>query len=107
MGMTSERASATLIIMLLIWTAIMGASVLGYALTEPSGDGFTRGLSRMMTFLGWQLAAMVIALICLFLRPRVARGRPLRWIALGPALVAGAQIVAFVAMFLAASAGVL
>jgi hypothetical protein len=105
--MSTPDRHLALQILLLIWLAIMGLSVLGFALIEPVGDGFTRGMNRVMTFLGWQVAGLVIALLCLFQRARVARGRPLRWIALVPALVAGVQVLAIVALFLAASVGVL
>lgn len=105
--MTQVDRHTALKIVLLVWVAIMGISFLGYALTETSGDGFTRGLNRIMVFLGWQIAGLVIAVICLFLRARVERGRPLRWVALVPALVAGAQVLAIVSLFVAASANVL
>ncbi len=103
---TQDRHTA-LQILLLLWVAVMAMSFLGFAMTEPSGDGFTRGINRVTTFLSWQVAGLVLALLCLFLRAPVQRGRPLRWMALVPALVAGAQVLAFVAVFLAASAGVL
>lgn len=93
--------------LLLLWFAIMVGSFLAFQWTVETGDGFTRGLNRVMAFVGWQFAGLIIALICLFLRARVEWGRPLRWIALVPALVAGTQVLGFVAMYLAASAGML
>jgi hypothetical protein len=103
---TPERHIA-LKLLLLIWVVMMGISVLGFALIEPTGDGFTRGMNRVISFLSWQVAGLVLALVCLFLRASVNRGRPLRWIALVPALVAGVQILGFVSVFLAAATGML
>jgi hypothetical protein len=105
--MTTPDRHISLKLLLLIWAIIMGISVFGYALTDPEGDGFARGMNRVVSFLSWQIAGLVLALVCLFLRAAVDRGRPLRWLALVPALVAGAQVLAFVAMYLAASSGVL
>ncbi|MGI3183765.1 hypothetical protein [Nioella aestuarii] len=104
--MTQAGRHIALKIILLAWVAIMGISIFGYILTEASGDGFTRGLNRIMVFLGWQIAGLVVALICLFLRARVEPGRPLRWVAMVPALVAGAQVLAILSLFLATSANV-
>lgn len=105
--MTEARRHTGLKILLLLWLAVMAGSFLAFQLTAETGDGFTRGLNRVLAFVGWQFAGLIIALICLFLRARVEWGRPLRWIALVPALVAGTQVLAFVAMYLAASAGML
>ena len=105
--MTETRRHTGLKILLLLWLAVMAGSFLAFQLTDETGDGFTRGLNRVMTFLGWQFAGLIIALLCLFLRAKVDRGRPLRWIALVPALVAGAQVLVLVAMYLAASTGLL
>lgn len=39
-----------------------GWSVLGTLGMEATGDGFTRGLNRVMHFLGWQAIAACLAL---------------------------------------------
>ena len=62
---------------------------------------------RLQVIMVALMAALILALICLFLRARVEPGRALRWIALLPAGVALVQILAFAVIFVAASAGVL
>jgi hypothetical protein len=47
--------------MLAGWVICVGLS-LNHYLQEPTGDGFTLGLDRIMGFLGWQVAAGVLTL---------------------------------------------
>lgn len=44
-----------------IWALAYAYSFAAYGLTEPSGDGFTRGMNRVSLFLGWQGIAGVLA----------------------------------------------
>ena len=60
---------------------------------------------RLRRLLSWLLQLVVLALVCLLLRAKVAPGRALRWIALVPAGVALLQVGLIVAAFVAASAG--
>jgi hypothetical protein len=105
--MTDAPRHTGLQILLLLWLAVMAGSVLAFQWTAADGDGFTRGMKRVMSFFGWQLAGLVLALVCLLLRAKVAPGRALRWIALVPAGVALLQVGLIVAAFAAASAGLL
>ncbi len=58
-GMPLKRS--TIWILLAVWAVAMVLS--GLALLEPpEGDGFTRGLNRIMSFLSWQIAGALIAL---------------------------------------------
>jgi hypothetical protein len=42
---------------LALWAIAWGWSFAAFVMTEPTGDSFTRGMNRVTTFLGWQMAA--------------------------------------------------
>lgn len=70
-------------VVLALWALAMMLS--GFALTaEPTGDGFTRGLNRITGFVGWQAAALVLALIAWLLARGLDAGDRLRWMARVP-----------------------
>lgn len=50
------------LILTALWAAAYLASLWGLLATEPTGDGFTRGLNRVTAFVGWQFAAGLIGL---------------------------------------------
>ena len=50
-------------ILLALWAATYLWSGASFLTTVPTGSGFTRGLDRVTTFFGWQLAAGVLAII--------------------------------------------
>jgi len=56
--MTEKRL---LWILLVLWALAFGWSIWSLMFTAPTGDGFTRGLNRVSSFVGWQLAAAVLA----------------------------------------------
>ncbi len=58
-----------LAVLMAFWLLAFGYSFVVYVTTEPSGDGFTRGLNRVTAFLAWQAIAGLLAL------PVVAIGR--------------------------------
>lgn len=60
-------------VIFLLWLVAYLGSVMGFALTEPTGDGFTRGLNKLAQFAVWQTVAAVIGLIALF------AGRGVSW----------------------------
>lgn len=43
------------------WAIAMVFSIALPLLTEPAGDGFTRGLNRLVAFAGWQTLALIFA----------------------------------------------
>lgn len=45
----------------LVWLLLIAASLWFAANTPKAGDGFTRGLNRVIVFFQWQLAAFVVA----------------------------------------------
>lgn len=50
-------------VLLALWAAIYLWSGVSFLTTVPTGSGFTRGLNRVTTFFGWQLAAGVLAIV--------------------------------------------
>ena len=83
--------------LLLLWTTLWVGSFAASAFIEPAGDGFTRGLNRLMTFMGWQLAALIVGLILLWFRPAAGT---LRWLTLIPVAFAGLLISGIVGLIL-------
>ena len=77
--MTARRLTLALLI---LWALLWVGSIALPATLAPTGDGFTRGLNRLMAFFGLQIGAGVIGLLLVFIRPPEGR---LRWMALVPA----------------------
>ncbi|MEL7345279.1 MAG: hypothetical protein AAFN59_10535 [Pseudomonadota bacterium] len=50
------------IVLLTLWLMAFALSIALFVLTEPSGDGFTRGVNRITVFAGWQGIAGMLAL---------------------------------------------
>jgi hypothetical protein len=58
-----------------VWVALMGLSLALSLGVEAEGDGFTRGLNRIASFLTWQAVAFVVAIVAAALaRVGSARG---------------------------------
>jgi len=69
------------------WAALFLASFVAL-LTEPSGDGFTRGLNRLASFMTWQGAAFGLAMLSALVTSRRAGGpRNFKLIGYGPLVV--------------------
>ena len=86
-------------ILLAVWTVAFAWSLAAAALTPAEGDGFTRGLNRLIAFFGWQVvagAAGGMAFILARKLPRAYRSR--RWspapVAAGLTLVIGLLVLA-------------
>jgi hypothetical protein len=78
-----DRARALILGLLIVWLGTMALSALSL-MAEPEGDGFTRGLNRATGFIGWQLAASVVALPLWLMSRRLPKGAALRWLARVP-----------------------
>jgi len=91
---TARRLTLALLI---LWALLWVGSIALPATLAPTGDGFTRGLNRLMAFFGLQIGAGVIGLLLVFIRPPEGR---LRWMALVPAGAALLLVVALVALIL-------
>ncbi|GIX13843.1 MAG: hypothetical protein KatS3mg118_1802 [Paracoccaceae bacterium] len=83
----TDRRRAVLRILFGAWAAVWLGAVVAFLSTPATGDGFTRGLNRVMLFLGWQGAAALLALAA-WLAGRRATGRE-RLAARIPALLSG------------------
>lgn len=69
-----------------LWAAIWVWSLIFLAITEPSGDGFTRGLNRVAGFLGWQGVAAALAVAVWIMGRGLAGGA--RWATRLPLILA-------------------
>ncbi|GAB5468176.1 MAG: hypothetical protein Kilf2KO_12060 [Rhodospirillales bacterium] len=56
------RVKTLIIALALLWCLFFAWSFVDYAITEPTGSGFVRGINRLAGFLGWQVAAFLVAL---------------------------------------------
>ena len=58
-----------------VWLLVFVASFFVLLLVEPTGEGLSRGLNRMSSFMTWQGAALVVAMAtALVTRLAAARG---------------------------------
>jgi len=74
-------------------------SLIHPALTEPTGDGFARGLNRVGVFLGWQIAAIGVSIVLFIIglgQDKSKRG--LRWLSRVPILLQGSLVLGFFAL---------
>ncbi|WP_226782069.1 hypothetical protein [Oceaniglobus trochenteri] len=85
------------LLLFVLWATVWLWSVAGLWLIAPTGDGFTGGLNRITTFLGWQVLAGGLALCLFWIRQGVGPAlRRLAWLPLCLALL----LVAFIAVVL-------
>lgn len=56
--------------LLVVWAALVAVSVYVPQTLPAEGEGFTRGLNRVLAFLGFQFGAGLFAIIILLFRPR-------------------------------------
>ena len=67
-----------------IWLMAYCYSFVALALTEPDGDGFTRGANRVSLFLGWQGVAGALAIAIFGVSRAWPRGSGVRRLATAP-----------------------
>ena len=70
-----------------LWAALYAASILVAWHTAPAGDGFTRGLNRVMLFFQYQIGAAAVALVVWWLG-RALGQRWQRWLSRMPLILA-------------------
>ena len=60
-----------------VWLTLFGASFVVLQLTDAAGDGLTRSLNRLASFMTWQISAFVVAIAAALVARcgRGARGR--------------------------------
>lgn len=88
-----------LVVFLLGWAVAFFGSFVAFYLTPGRDFGLSAGWNRVTVFMGWQLVAVVLALVCMFLRwstsdPRLKRLAAIPAVAVG-ILVSVAAVVIF------------
>ncbi|MDJ0826486.1 MAG: hypothetical protein QNJ16_13365 [Rhodobacter sp.] len=94
--MTAERITWVLLI---AWALAFGGAFVAFAVTPAKDFGLAAGWNKVSVFMGWQLGAAVLAILCGAASRRVPPGRPIRWLGLMPLvgfLLLAAAILALV-----------
>lgn len=99
--MTGARKSI-LIGLMAVWGVCVMASVLVPMTQAAEGDSFARGMNRVATFFGFQIAAGITALVILLFRPLQGKGRI---VTLAPIALAGLLILGVMAIIIFARLG--
>jgi len=81
-----------------LWLVLFAISFVVVGVVAPEGDDYTRRLSRIASFLTWQLAALVVAAVSAFFTQRAgARGvEGLRLAGYGPFALSLFVLVSFI-----------
>ncbi|MEM0948824.1 MAG: hypothetical protein AAGK37_15595 [Pseudomonadota bacterium] len=91
-----EARTFSLMVLWTVWALAWAGSFAAFLLTEPSSDGFARGINRVMAFLGWQGVAAMLAFAVLGLGREWPRGHPVRRASAIPVILAGILAVSLV-----------
>ena len=102
----TETRHLLLIGLLALWLIAFVYAFVAFATSDPTGDGFTRGLNRVGRFLGWQGIAGLIALAAFGVSRAWPKGAAIRKIAQIPFMIALLQVTGLVAVLLWARFGV-
>ncbi|MEO0384382.1 MAG: hypothetical protein AAF234_12620 [Pseudomonadota bacterium] len=78
-----------------LWAIAFAGSFIAYAMIEPTGSSFTRGMNRASAFLGWQAAAIGFAVVLWWRARRLILARGTRWLMRMPILIALGLLAAF------------
>ena len=81
---TTKRVLAAL---LLAWVGVFAYAFWQFHATQPTGDGFVRGLNRVTGFLGWQALAAAIAVAAFVKGRRLPHGDTLRAVSMLPLIL--------------------
>lgn len=82
-----------------LWLLCFALSLSLPFLMEAKGDGFTRGLNRLGTLIGWQFGATVFALLGFFAGiGQVSGRRAFAWLSRGPVILQAVLIAAVISM---------
>ena len=85
--------------LIVAWAVAFFGSFAAFYLTPAKDFGLTAGLNKVSIFFGWQFAAILLALLCLGVRPRVPEPVWLRRMALAPAFALLLMVVAIAGLF--------
>ena len=61
MDPVSDARRLWVVILFALWALAFGYAFVAFWITPPEGDGFTRGSNRVLSYLGWQGIAGMIA----------------------------------------------
>lgn len=79
-----DRRRLLLTVLIAVWLLAYGYSFVAFALTQPDGDGFTRGANRVLQFLGWQGVAGIVAVAVFGVSRAWPKGTAVRRLASAP-----------------------
>lgn len=99
-ALPSDTRRYLLIAVLALWVLAFGWSVFSFATMAPTGDGFTRGLNRVESFLGWQVVAALVATLAFAISRPWPVGHATRRIASVPFWIAVGEVIVLVALIL-------
>ena len=92
MGEMSRRTQGVLMVLGVFWIIAFLWSISILLWTEPTGDGFTRGLNRLTGFLGWQFLAGIVAVVIFVIGRQLPKGWR-RWLSRVPLILASLPFV--------------
>lgn len=75
-------------VILTLWAGVYVWSFIALKITEPSDFGFTAGLNRITTFLGWQFFAGLVSIFAFGLSFEFAPRSLARWLVRVPFILA-------------------
>lgn len=78
-----------------LWLLAFTGSFIAFALIEPTGSSFTRGMNRASAFLGWQAAAIGLAVVLWWRARRVSLATGTQWLMRLPILIALGLLTGF------------
>ncbi|MEQ9014724.1 MAG: hypothetical protein RLO38_04185 [Roseovarius confluentis] len=105
--MKEQPAKPTFLLTVLfaIWAMCFAYSFVSFAVTAPSGDGFTRGLNRISSFLGWQGIAGLLSIVLWVLGRSWPRGSSVRRMSVVPIWIALLLLALLIGIVLWANMG--
>jgi hypothetical protein len=89
----------TLWLLLALWLAAFVGSFIAFAVIEPTGSSFTRGMNRAGAFFGWQAAAIGLAVVLWWRARQLALNTLLWWTVRLPIALAALLIAAVLMLF--------
>ncbi len=82
------------------WVLAFGYAFVAFWTTAPTGEGFTRGTNRVVTYLGWQGVAGMVAIAVWGVGRGWPKGSSARWLSVVPMALALLHVAAIVAIVL-------
>lgn len=93
------KRSKIVMYLFLVWIFLIVFSVVIARQTVPTGDGVTRGLNRVAVFMGWQLAAALVALVDFIVGFKQFREQAgYRWLSRIPVIIHGTLVIVLIVL---------